>query len=179
MYTEWLRRFSKGSAKRESSRSRDCPKATKKKSLASLLAREPCHFFPIPDEVTDHGDLMVMKEANDTRIEQSESAFISRLPYDVRSMIYEEVLCRPVSVVHITTRRDGSLVYFRCKAKDARCRGLECFHDPNQDLYGTWRTRDKDLFSTWSPSRAPHPVDGGVLALLQSCQQVSVTRNTL
>ena len=86
-------------------------------------------------------------------------------------MIYEEVLCKP-DVVHITTRKDGKLVYFRCKAEDGRCRGLECFHASNEDLYSTWRTRDKDLFSTWSPGNASDLADGGLLGLLQSCRQV-------
>ena len=86
-------------------------------------------------------------------------------------MIYKEVLCRP-DVVHITTRKDGKLVYFRCKAEDGRCRGMECFHVSNGDLYSTWRTRDKDLFSTWSPTNASDLADGGLLGLLQSCRQV-------
>ena len=92
-------------------------------------------------------------------------------------MIYEEVLCKPVNVVHITTRKDGKLVYFRCQAEGGRCRGLECFHDPNEDIYGTWRTRDKDLFSTWSPSNTPNTAEGGLLGLLQSCRQVLVLLN--
>lgn len=93
-------------------------------------------------------------------------------------MIYKEVLCRPVGFVHITIRKDGKLVYFRCKAQDGRCHGLECFHDLNDDLYGTWRTRDKDLFSTWSPSNTPNMTDVGLVGLLQSCRQVSVLLNT-
>lgn len=91
-------------------------------------------------------------------------------------MIYVEALCRPVHIVHITTRKDGKLGYFRCKAEDGQCRGLECFHGPNEDLYSTWRARDKDLFSTWSPSNVPDIADGGgLLAILQSCQQMSVS----
>ena len=92
-------------------------------------------------------------------------------------MIYEKVLCKPVNVVHITTRKDCKLVYFRCQAEEGRCRGLECFHDPNEDIYGTWRTRDKDLFSTWSPSNTSNTAEGGLLGLLQSCRQVSVSLN--
>ena len=87
-------------------------------------------------------------------------------------MIYEEILCRPAGVVHITTRKNGKLGYFRCKAEDGRC------HDgPKEDLYSTWRTRDKDLFSTWSPSDTPDIVDGGLIPLLQSCRQVLVSLN--
>ena len=93
-------------------------------------------------------------------------------------MIYEEVLCKPVGVVHITSRKDGKLVHFRCKAEDGRCRGLECFHDLDEDLYSAWRTRDKDLFSTWNPSNTSKMADGGSLALLQSCRQVSVYPHT-
>ena len=90
-------------------------------------------------------------------------------------MIYEEVLCRPVHIVHITSRKDGKLGYFRCKAENGRCRGLECFHGDGEELYSTWRTRDKDLFSTWSPSNVPDIADGGLLAILQSCQRVLVS----
>ena len=154
--------------KRDSSRSTSRLKATKKKSQAPLVTRESSASFPSPDQAGSIASI----GAVDSNTEQSQSALISRLPYDVRSMIYEEVLCRPVGVVHITTRKDGKMVHFRCKAKDARCRGLECFHDSDEDLYGTWRTRDKDLFSTWNPSNTSDVLDGGLIALLQSCRQV-------
>ena len=159
--------------KRDSSRSRDG--LNKKKAPAPLpTARELCPSSSLPDSE----NLTISKGTEVTRKGQSQSMLMSRLPLEVRIMIYEEVLCRPVGVVHITTRKDGKLVYFRCKAEDGRCRGLECFHDPNEDLYGTWRTRDKDLFSTWSPSNTSNMADGGLVGLLQSCQQVSVSLNT-
>ena len=92
-------------------------------------------------------------------------------------MIYEEVLCRPAGVVHITTRKDGRLGYLRCKAEDGRCGGMECFHGPNEDLYSTWRTRDKDLFSTWSPIDTPDMAEEGLIPVFQSCRQVLVSLN--
>ena len=150
-------------------------KATKKTALAPLpTTRELSPSSPS----LHHGRPTISKGAKITEMEQSQSLLMSRLPSEVRIMIYEEVLCRPVGVVHITTRKDGKLVHFRCKAEGGQCRGLECFHDNNDDLYSTWRTRDKDLFSTWSPSKTPNMADGGLLALLQSCQQVSVSLNT-
>lgn len=155
-----------GQNKRESSRSRDRLQAPKKKAPT----QERCPSSALPDD----GNPTFSQAPKKTRMEQSQSMFMSRLPLELRTMIYEEVLCRPVNVVHITTRKDGKLGYFRCKAEDGRCRGLECFHGPNEDLYSTWRTRDKDLFSTWSPSNAPDVADGGLLTILQSCQQVSV-----
>ena len=163
-----------GLTKRDSSRSRDSLKATKKKTLAPLpTIRRLCHSTPPPD----NGNLTISKGAKVIGMEQLQSKFMSKLPLELRIMIYEEVLCKPVAVVHITTRKDGKLVYFRCQAQDGRCRGLECFHDPNEDIYGTWRTRDKDLFSTWSPSNTSNTADGGLLGLLQSCRQVSVSLN--
>lgn len=158
-----------GQTKRDNSRSRGGLKATEEKALAPP---------PTSSSFPDHGNLTISEVANVTRIEQQQSKLISRLPLEVRIMIYKEVLCRPVGVVHITIRKDGKLVYFRCKAQDGRCHGLECFHDPNDDLYGTWRTRDKDLFSTWSPSSTPKITDVGLVGLLQSCRQVSVFLNT-
>lgn len=168
-------RSSIGQTKRDNSRSRGVLKATKEKAIALLpTTHEPCPSSPLPD----HGNLTISEGAEITLMEQPQSMLISRLPLEVRIMIYKEVLCKPVGVVHITIRKDGKLVYFRCKAQDGRCHGLECFHDPNDDLYGTWRTRDKDLFSTWSPSNTPNMADVGLVGLLQSCRQVSVFLNT-
>ena len=165
-------RLPTGDNKRDSSRFMDRLKAPKKKSPAPLPpTRERGPSSSLPDD----RNLRVSKGGKHTKMEQSQSMFMSRLPLEVRMMIYEEVLCRPVGVVHITTRKDGRLGYFTCKAENGRCRGLECFHGPNEELYSTWRTRDKDLFSTWSPSDTPDLADGGLLAILQSCRQVSVS----
>lgn len=162
-------RLSTGQNKRDRERSGDRLEAPTKISAAPLPpTREICLSSLLPDDENS----AVSEGARNTKMEQSQSMFMSRLPLEVRIMIYEEVLCRPVDVVHITTRKNGKLGYFRCKAEDGRCRGLECFHGPNDDLYSTWRTRDKDLFSTWSPSDTPDMEDGGLLALLQSCRQV-------
>lgn len=167
-------RRSTGQRKRDGSRSRDRLKAPEKEAPASLHpTQERCPSSPPPDDK----NLTLSQGAKHTKMDQSQSMFMSKLPLEMRTMIYEEVLCRPVSVVHITTRKDGRLGYFRCKAEAGRCRGLECFHGPNEDLYSTWRTRDKDLFSTWSPSNTPDIADGGLVALLQSCRQVSVSPN--
>ena len=158
--------------KRESSRSKDRLKAPEKEAQARLSpTRERCPPSPLPDD----GKPTSSQEPRYTKMEQTQSMFMSKLPLELRTMIYVEVLCRPVPIVHITTRKDGKLGFFRCKAADGRCRGLECFHGPNEDLYSTWRTRDKDLFSTWSPSHLPAMADGGgLLAILQTCQQMSV-----
>lgn len=157
-----------GQNKPDRNRSVDRFKAFKKKALAKRCLSSP---------LTDDTNPPVSNSAEYTKMVESPSMFMSRLPLEVRAIIYEEVLCRPVGVVHITSRKDGKLGYFRCKAEDGRCRGLECFHGPNDDLYSTWRTRDKDLFSTWSPRNTPYMADGGLLALLQSCRQVSVSHN--
>ena len=154
--------------------SRDGLKAPKKKVQARLpRTRKRSPSSPLPDD----GNPTSSQKPKHTKMEQSQSMFMSRLPLELRTMIYEEVLCRPVHIVHITARKDGKLGYFRCKAEDGRCRGLECFHGSNEKLYSTWRTRDKDLFSTWSPSNLPDIPDGGLLAILQSCQQVLVSLN--
>lgn len=166
-------RPSTGLSKRQSSRSRDSLKAAKQKTLAPSPTT---NGLLCPSSLPrDHGNPTISEGAKVTGMEKSQSLFMSKLPLELRIMIYEEVLCKPVDVVHITIRKDGKLVYFRCQAEEGRCRGLECFHGPSEDIYGTWRTRDKDLFCTWSPSNMPNTAEGGLLGLLQSCRQVSVS----
>ena len=166
-------RPSTGLSKRQSSRSRDSLKATKQKTLAPSPTT---NGLLCPSSLPrDHGNPTISEGAKVTGMEKSQSLFMSKLPLELRIMIYEEVLCKPVDVVHITIRKDGKLVYFRCQAEEGRCRGLECFHGPSEDIYGTWRTRDKDLFCTWSPSNMPNTAEGGLLGLLQTCRQVSVS----
>ena len=158
--------------KRQSSRSRDGLKATKQKTLAPFPTASGLCPSALPRE---HGNPTISEGVKVKEMEKSESLFMSKLPLELRIMVYEELLCKPVNVVHITIRKDGKLVYYRCQAEEGRCRGLECFHDPNEDIYGTWPIRDKDLFSTWSPSNTPSTAEGGLLGLLQSCRQVSVS----
>ena len=160
-------RLPKVQNKRQSSRSRD---SLEQKGLAPSSTRELCPSSPLPE----HEHTTVSEVIENKKMEQSQSAFMSRLPSEVRTLIYEEVLCRPVGIVHISTRRDGKLVYFRCKTEDGLCRGLACFRDADEELYSTWRTRDKDLFSTWNPSVTQNMAEGGLVALLQSCRQMSV-----
>ena len=167
-------RLPRGQDKRDSSRSNDL-EAPKEEGLAlPATTRDGCSS----NSRVEHGKLSDSSGTKDKETGQSSSMFFSRLPFEVRAMIYEELFCKPVGVVHITVRKDGKLVHFRCKAENGLCRGLDCFHDLDEDLYSAWRTRDKDLFSTWNPCSRPNTADGGSLAFLQSCRQVSVYLHT-
>jgi len=85
-------------------------------------------------------------------------------------MIYREVFCGPISVIHIVLRRnapgDIRSGYVRCRAAPGECGKQRCLSLYNEEKGGDW-----DPFRNVSLS-----TDGDVLPLLLSCRQMSVAR---
>lgn len=89
--------------------------------------------------------------------DQSQSALFSKLPAEVRTMIYKEVLCGPVPIVHIVTKRKRKLAHVRCL-------GSKNHHvDDSSDSY---------IHAVGSPRTDVRERDGNLLPLLQSCRRV-------
>ena len=89
--------------------------------------------------------------------DQSQSAFFSKLPAEVRTMIYREVLCGPIPIVHIVTKTKRKLAH-------VRCRGLK---DHDVDESG-----DSHIHTVGSPRTDKKGRDGNLLPLLQSCRRM-------
>ena len=89
--------------------------------------------------------------------DQSQSALFSKLPGEVRTMIYKEVLCGPVPIVHIVTKRKRKLGH-------VRCRGLKD-HDVDE-------SSDSYIHTVGSPRPDIRKRDGNLLPLLQSCRRM-------
>ena len=99
---------------------------------------------------------------------QAQSIFFSKLPLELRELIYEEVLAgRDGRLLHII-RTGGKLAHWRCRVQneDGYCdpKGLRC-------LEGWLRYKA----STWHPAetgRLRWKADGGLLPLLRTCRAV-------
>ncbi|SMQ49145.1 unnamed protein product [Zymoseptoria tritici ST99CH_3D1] len=92
--------------------------------------------------------------------EQTECAFLSKLPYDVRLIIYEMVLGG--NVLHLSAQKPGSrIVHYVCKQPDKIA---------EQDLHHTCSD-----YSNGRPSSAPrehYPQATGLLPLLVTCRRI-------
>ena len=100
-------------------------------------------------------------------LDQCSSKLISSLPVELRVIIYRNVFCVPVPVVHIVKRKDGSLCHVRCRAADGECGTYRCYNDYSE------------LSRLTSGVSLSHLKDGGqcgsLLALLLSCKKVYFT----
>ena len=100
--------------------------------------------------------------------DQSQCSFISKLPAEVRVMVYHHVMCVPVPVIHVVRRKDGSLCHVRCRALKGECGTYRCYNDYS-DLSRTTKTG--------SPTQNQvRKIFGLLLALPLTCKKVSVPK---
>ena len=118
------------------------------------VQRKRALTLPIPPE-TETKDLF--GRPRQKTYDQSQSALFSKLPAEVRTMIYKEVLCGPVPVIHIVTKRKRKLGH-------VRCRGLK-------DHVGD-QSSDSVIHTVGSPRPDVQERDGNLLPLLQSCRRM-------
>ena len=98
--------------------------------------------------------------------DQAQCSFLSKLPAEVRVMVYHYVLCVPVPVVHVVKRKDGSLCHVRCRASRGECGTYRCYND-----YSELSRSTKGTQSFADERRGP---SGGLLLLPLTCNKVSV-----
>lgn len=65
-------------------------------------------------------------KATEPKADQSQAAFFSKLPPEIRTMIYLEVMKGAVDVVHIMKRGKKQLDYMRCKGRCAMAFNFQC-----------------------------------------------------
>ena len=96
--------------------------------------------------------------------DQTQSAFLSNIPAEVRWMVYCHVLCVPVPVVHVVRRKDGTLCHVRCKASKGECGTYRCYNDYSE----LSRTTRDDSAST----EKRRVTSEGLLSLPLTCKKV-------
>ena len=99
-------------------------------------------------------------------VAQSQCPFISKLPVEVRVMIYYHVLCVPVPVIHVVRRKDGSLCHVRCRASKGEFGTYRCYND-----YSELSRSIKSGPSTLNQGRG---TTGSLLSLLLTCKKMLV-----
>ena len=118
------------------------------------VQRKRALTLPIPPDADNKNLLGRQKQKT---YDQSQSTLFSKLPGEVRTMIYREVLCGPVPIVHIVTKRNRKLGHIRC-------RGLKKYDiDESSDSY---------MHTIGSPGSDIRERDGSLLPLLQSCRRM-------
>ena len=98
-----------------------------------------------------------------TSLDQALSTLLSRVPIEIRMIIYRNVLCVPVPVVHIVKRKDGTLCHVRCRAADGECGTYRCYND-----YSELSRMTSNVPFLHSKDGGP---SGNLLALLLTCKK--------
>ena len=75
--------------------------------------RERSLTLPLPP-ASKSSSFLPRRGLKQNTVGQMTSSFFCKLPAEVRTMIYKEVLCGPVGMVHIEKGKDGILRQFRC-----------------------------------------------------------------
>jgi len=120
------------------------------------------HSELIPLEVKKHVSFSFSQEA----VEQSQCPLLSKVPTEVRVMIYYYVMCISVPLVHIVRRTDGSLSHVRCRATRGECGIYRCFNDYS-DMSRSTKARSK-------PTSDQVGTSVGFLALPLTCKKMLV-----
>lgn len=99
------------------------PRGENPTPLSIVQERSVGGFQPAEPEAATNHDLKHRPAG------QSQCIFLSKVPAEVRVMIYRDVLCGPVPVVHVVRRKDGTLCHVRCRAKEGECGTFRCYND--------------------------------------------------
>lgn len=97
---------------------------------------------------------------------QAQSMLFSKLPVEIRMLIYDLALSGDGRTIHIVRRRRDHLSHVRCTNQDGRCKGYECFR---------WWT-PSSLHRSGSDNGTINKTHGGLLPLLSSCRRMYVYR---
>ena len=90
---------------------------------------------------------------------QSDCAFIQKLPYDIRRIIYDEILSG--NIFHIIRMR-RRLRHLRCSTEDGQTRDLRA------TCWGILKVDERPIREFYNDRRT----DGGILPLLRSCRMM-------
>ena len=118
------------------------------------VQRKRALTWPIPPDA-DSKD--IFGRPKQKTCDQSQSVLFSKLPAEVRTMIYKEVLCGPVPIVHIVKKRKRKLGYVRCQGLEDHSRG---------------QSSDSAIHEIGLPRPDVKERDGNLLPLLQSCRRM-------
>ena len=91
--------------------------------------------------------------------DQIQSAFFSKLPPEIRQLIYKEIFGGGRGVVHLVKKPQKPLVYVHCKGECATIYNYKCRGRESRDHF---TASDKTFNSS----------EGRLLPLLQTCQRV-------
>jgi hypothetical protein len=97
---------------------------------------------------------------------QTMSSFLTKLPFEIREMIYEQVLAGgDGSVVHIL-RKQGRLGHWRCRMQD----GLELCDSKGRRCIEGWLSYKTKVWHLDRSGRLDLITDDGLVPLLRTCR---------
>lgn len=142
------------SSRDESSKTEETPKLKQIYAPRPLAAkRKRTLTLPLPPPPTKSGFSRMKQHTSP----QSNSHFLQRLPYDIRRIVYEELLCN--NIFHIIRMR-RRLRHLRCSTEDGEPRDLRA------TCWGILKVDERPIKEFYSDRRT----DGGILPLLRTCR---------
>ena len=121
---------------------------------------------PLPPLDSIEGMSSSIRRSRQRTDDQSTSSFLSRLPFEIRQIIYEQVLAGgDGSVVHIL-RKQGRLGHWRCRMQD----GLEICDSKGRRCVEGWLSYKTKVWHLDKTGRLDLITDDGLVPLLRTCR---------
>jgi hypothetical protein len=123
---------------------------------------------PLPDIELIQSIAYGVRRSRQRNDDQTASAFLMKLPLEIRQLIYEEVLAGGGgSVVHIF-RKHGRLGHWRCRIQNGD--GVELCDSKGQRCLEGWLSYKARVWGADREGRIDVITDTGLLPLLQTCR---------
>lgn len=147
---------------RRASRNNPKPNEAPEAKLKHIYAPDPLPAkrkrtltLPLPPPPCKSGFLSRTKQHTSL---QDNCLFLQRLPYDVRRIIYNEILCG--NILHFIRMRKR-LRHLRCSIEDGEGRHLW------QTCWGVLRVDERSIKDFYTEKRT---TDGGIVPLMRTCR---------
>jgi len=124
---------------------------------------------PLPSLESMHGMSDSIRRARQKTADQSMSPFLGKLPFELRQIIYEEVLAGGDDgrVVHII-RKHKRLGHWRCRIQD----GLKLCETQSLRCISGWLAYKARVWTADKAGRLELRTDDGLLPLLRTCRAI-------
>lgn len=136
----------------------------RKEAPKSLGIRKRALTLPLPDERS----AALSREPTQCTIDQSQSTFFGRVPYEIREMIYGHAFAAPLHI-HIFRRTDRRLGHYICHNEHRERRPLR-----KTDVGNCCGTTCTSSSGAWIPGTWVDDHVSDVLPLLRTCRRMCI-----
>jgi hypothetical protein len=144
-------------------------RARGKPPMAPLGKRKRTLTLPLPQLDTLPSISSSVRRSRQRTDEQAKSLLLTKLPLELRQLIYAEVLAEGGKLIHIL-RKNGGLGLWRCRVQDGLYR---CDSQGRRCVEG-WLSYKTKVWNLYKTGRIDLITDDGLVPLLRTCRRMQV-----